>query len=89
LNLREDLISKIKIGSEFNVKIPAISNKPIKVKVYYISAMGNYTTWRATKIRGDFDLKTFEVRARTVKPQKGMIAGMSVIVDWNKVKKQK
>lgn len=86
LNLREDLLSKIHIGSEFDVKIPAVSKKPIKVRVYYISAMGDYTTWRATKIRGDFDLKTFEVRARPVQPVKGMIAGMSVLVDWNKVK---
>lgn len=87
LNLREDLVSKIKIGTEFDVKIPALDNKPKRVKVYYISAMGNYTTWRATKIRGDFDLKTFEVRARPIQPIDGMIAGMSAIVDWNKVKK--
>lgn len=86
-NLREDLISKIKIGSEFNVKIPALSSKPMKVKVYYISAMGNYATWRATKIRGDFDLKTFEVRAKPIEKQNGMIAGMSVLLDWNRVNK--
>lgn len=47
--------------------------------------MGNYTTWRATKIRGDFDLKTFEVHARPLESVSGLIAGMSVIVDWNKV----
>lgn len=87
LNLREDLLSKIKIGTEFDVKIPAIGSDSKRVKVYYISAMGNYTTWRATKIRGDFDLKTFEVRARPVEPVEGMVAGMSAIVDWNKVKK--
>lgn len=85
LNLREDLLSKIKIGTVFNVKIPAIDNSLHKVKVDYISQMGNFATWRATKIRGDFDLKTFEVHARPVKPIAELRAGMSVIVDWNKV----
>lgn len=85
LNLREDLLSKIKLGDVFNVDIPAVGAKNIQVKTDYISAMGNYATWRATKIRGDFDLKTFEIHARPVEPLEGLIAGMSVIVDWNKV----
>ena len=86
LNLREDLLSKIRMGSEFDVKIPALTQKPIRVKVNYISVMGNFATWRATKIRGDFDLKTFEVRAVPVSPVEGMRAGMTVVVNWNKVK---
>lgn|SRR5574344_266234 len=88
-NLREDLLEKIRIGSEFDVKIPAISDKPIKVRVNYISAMGNFSTWRATRIRGDFDLKTFEVRAIPVEHIDGLRAGMTAVVDWNKVKRAK
>lgn len=84
-SLREDLLAKIKLGSVFKVDIPAVGQKNIPFKVDYISAMGNYTTWRATKIRGDFDLKTFEVHARPLESVSGLIAGMSVIVDWNKV----
>ena len=87
-NLREDLLAKIRMGSVFDVKIPAIDNKPIKVKVNYISAMGNFATWRATKIRGDFDLKTFEVRAVPVNKIEDLRAGMTAIVDWNKVGKK-
>ena len=60
-NLREDLLSKFKMGTVFDVTVPALGKKPIKVKVNFISAMGNFATWRATKIRGDFDLKTFEI----------------------------
>ncbi len=85
-NLREDYLQKVKIGKTFMATIPAISNEPIEVKVNYISALGNYATWRATKIRGDFDLKTFEVRAVPTKPIKDLKAGMTAIVDWNKVK---
>ena len=85
-NLREDMLPKIKMGTEFFVKVPAIGKKPIKVKVNYISAMGNFATWRATKIRGDFDMKTFEIHAKPVEPNSDLRAGMSVIADWNKIK---
>ncbi|MDD3593188.1 MAG: efflux RND transporter periplasmic adaptor subunit [Candidatus Gastranaerophilales bacterium] len=86
-NLREDLLSKIKMGSEFDVTIPAVGKEPVKVKVDYISVLGNFATWRATKVRGDFDLKTFEIHARPVTPPEGLRAGMSAIADWNKVGK--
>lgn len=85
-NLREDLLSKIKMGSVFEVKVPALGNKVIPVQVNYISAMGNFSTWRATKTRGDFDMKTFEVHAKPLDKVDGLIAGMSVITDWNKIK---
>lgn len=85
-NLREDLLSKIKIGTEFDVKIPAVGKENVRVRVNYISVMGNFATWRATKARGDYDMKTFEVRAVPVKPISDLRAGMSVIFDWNKLK---
>lgn len=84
-NLREDLLSKIKMGTIFDVQIPALGKKPIKVKVDFISAMGNFATWRATKIRGDFDLKTFEIHARPIESNPDLRAGMSVIANWNKI----
>ena len=85
-NLREDMLPKIKMGTEFFVQVPAIGKTPIKVKIDYISAMGNFATWRATKIRGDFDLKTFEIHAKPVEPNSDLRAGMSVITDWNRIK---
>src|SRR5574344_778106 len=88
-NLREDLLSKIRTGSVFDVQIPAIGKKPIDVRVNYISAMGNFATWRATRVRGDFDLKTFEVHAKPVEKIDGLRAGMTAIVDWNKVGSKK
>lgn len=85
-NLREDLLTKIKNGTELNIQIPAISKQPIKFKVNYISVLGNFATWRATKAKGDFDMKTFEVRAVPVEPIKDLRAGMSAIFDWKKLK---
>lgn len=85
-NLREDLLSKVNMGKEFEVKVPALGNQKIKVKVNYISVLGNFATWRATRARGDFDMKTFEVRAIPVDKVDGLRAGMSAIVDWKKIK---
>ena len=85
-NLREDLFTKIKNGTELNVKIPAVGKDIIKFRVNYISVMGNFATWRATKAKGDFDMKTFEVRAVPVEPINDLRAGMSALFDWKKIK---
>ena len=85
-NLREDLLTKIKNGTELNVKIPAVGKDIIKFRVNYISVMGNFATWRATKAKGDFDMKTFEVRAVPVEPINDLRAGMSALFDWKKIK---
>lgn len=85
-NLREDLLPKIKVGTEFSVNIPALSKEPYLVRVNYISALGNFANWRATKARGDFDMKTFEVRANFVDEVEDLRAGMSALFDWKKLK---
>ncbi len=48
-----------------------------------INAQGQYATWRATRATGDFDLRTFEVRAVPVKAVDGLRPGMSVIAAWS------
>lgn len=85
-NLREDLLSKIKNGTEFDVNIPALGENPVRVRVNYISVMGNFANWRATKAKGDFDMKTFEVRAVPIEPQNNLRAGMSAVFDWKNLK---
>lgn len=85
-NLREDLLSKIKMGTEFDAVIPALGKQNVRLKVNYISVLGNFATWRATKAKGDFDMKTFEVHAVPVNKTDGLRSGMSAIVDWTKIK---
>ncbi|EGE61139.1 UNVERIFIED_ORG: HlyD family secretion protein [Rhizobium esperanzae] len=82
-NLREDLLKGLKIGDGFDVVVPAIGPDKIAVKVTMINAQGQYATWRATRATGDFDLRTFEVRAEPVKPVDGLRPGMSVIAVWS------
>lgn len=86
-NLREDMLADIKMGSVMNVIIPALGNQEVKIKINYISVQGDFATWRATRTSGDFDMKTFEVRGVPVNQVEGLRPGMSVLANWNEVKK--
>jgi HlyD family secretion protein len=83
-NLREDLLSGLKIGDTFDVTVPAFKSQAIPVRVTMINVQGQYATWRATRATGDFDLRTFEVRAVPVTPVEGLRPGMSAIVVWSR-----
>ena len=85
-NIREDMLQKIKVGKVIKVKIPAVSDKPFDFKVNYISVLGNFATWKATRAKGEFDMKTFEVRMVPVDKIDGLRAGMSALIEWNKIK---
>lgn len=78
LNIREDQMSNIKKDSVFMALIPALGNKECQFYVSYISPMGDFATWKPTNQKGEFDLKTFEVRFRPVKPIDGLRPGMTV-----------
>jgi HlyD family secretion protein len=83
-NLREDLLGGLKIGDTFDVTVPAFKSQVIPVRVTMINVQGQYATWRATRATGDFDLRTFEVRAVPTQPVVGLRPGMSAIVAWSK-----
>ena len=80
-NVREDLLGDLKMGKIFNVKIPALNNKIVTVKVDYIKALASYATWKATKTSGQFDVKTFEVRARPTKSIADLRPGMTALFE--------
>ena len=77
-NIREDMLAGIKQGQTFKAIVPALGNKTIELKITRIKALGNYATWKATKVSGDFDLKSFEIKAKPVVPVDGLRPGMSV-----------
>ena len=83
-DLREDLVKGLKIGDRFEVRVPAIGDKPIMVEVRKIATRGEYAGWRATRATGDFDLRTFEIRAYPVEPVAGLRPGMSVYTAWKR-----
>ena len=79
-SMREDLLANIRIGNEIKAFVPALGNQEIRLKVYYMKDMGTYAAWKATKTAGQYDAKTFEVRARPVERVEGLRPGMSVIL---------
>ncbi|MDR6759423.1 HlyD family secretion protein [Mycoplana sp. BE70] len=81
-DLREDLLKGLKVGDRFSAKIPALGDVPMEVEVRTIATRGEYAGWRATRATGDFDLRTFEVRAYPVKRVDALRPGMSAYVDW-------
>lgn len=80
-NVKEELLPDFEQGQEFTVSIPAMRGKEITLKVFYIRDMGNYATWRATKNVGDYDSRTFEIKALPANESdaKGLRPGMSAI----------
>jgi HlyD family secretion protein len=81
-DLREDLIKNLKVGDRFDVRIPALDDRLVTVEVKLIATKGEYASWRATRASGDFDLRTFSIRAYPVKPVPELRPGMSAYLDW-------
>lgn len=78
-NVREDKLKGLKVGDTFTAFVPAF-NKELKMKVFYIKDEGSYAVWKATKANGQYDLKTFEVKARPEDVFEGLRPGMTLIV---------
>jgi HlyD family secretion protein len=81
-DLREDLVKGLKVGDRFDVHIPALDDRRMTVEVKLIATKGEYASWRATRASGDFDLRTFSIRAYPVKPVPELRPGMSAYLDW-------
>lgn len=78
-NVREDRLNGMKVGDTFTAFIPAF-NKDVELKICSIKDQGSFATWKATKSNGQYDLKTFEVKARPVQKFEGLRPGMSLVV---------
>ena len=83
-SLREDLIAGLKVGDRFTVNVPALGNREVTAQVRVIAAKGEYAGWRATRATGDFDLRTFAIRAYPIDKIDGLRPGMSVYTDWKR-----
>src|SRR5258705_542335 len=81
-DLREDLVKTLKVGDRFDVRIPALADRRITVEVKLIATKGEYASWRATRATGDFDLRTFAIRAYPVEQVPELRPGMTAYLDW-------
>ena len=78
-NVREDQLQGMQMGGEITAFVPAF-NKELKLKIYHMKDQGSYAVWKATKANGEYDLKTFEVKARPMEKMEGLRPGMSLII---------
>ena len=62
------------------IQIPSMDKKTHPFRITYISKLGDYAVWSATKTRGEFDMKTFEVRAKPVEPLPDLRQGMTALL---------
>lgn len=83
LNIKETYFLNFKKNSEFVANIPALNNKQVRFKVYYVAPLGEYATWNATKATGDFDIRTFEIKASPLSKETDLRPGMSIILDYS------
>jgi HlyD family secretion protein len=81
-DLREDLVKTLKVGDRFDVRVSALGDRRVTVEVKLIATKGEYASWRATRATGDFDLRTFSIRAYPVVPVPELRPGMSAYLDW-------
>ena len=79
-NIREDRLKNYKdIGKTFKAYVPALDQE-VEMTVYYVKDLGSYAAWKATKTTGQYDRKTFEVKARFNDKAIDVLPGMSLII---------
>lgn len=78
-NVREDRLKDYKMGGNINAYVPAL-DRNVDMTIYYIKDLGSYAAWKATKTTGQYDRKTFEVKARFNDKTLDVLPGMSLII---------
>lgn len=79
-NVREKDYSKMAQGSIVKAYVPALDDKEVELKVTSAKDMGSFAAWKSSKVKGEYDSKTFEIKAKPTTPVEGWVAGMSVII---------
>lgn len=86
-NVKETLLPQLSIGKKLDVYVPGL-DKNIEVEVSYISVQAEYATWTATRSKGSFDIRTFEIRAYPTSKIDGLRVGMTVVADLESAKNE-
>ena len=80
LSLREDKLKGLTMGDTVKVTIPALGERQYKAVVKNIKAMASYAVWRATKINGQYDVKSFDIKLTLTEPVDGLRPGMTAVL---------
>ena len=82
INLREDQFNQLKHGSILHGDVPALNQKNVAFQVTHIAAQGTFASWKATRQSSGYDIRTFEIKLKSLQPLAGLRPGMSVLFDW-------
>lgn len=78
--VREDRLGDLATGSTVQVRIPALGEQTYPCTVRRIQAMASYATWRSTKLNGQYDVKSFDVKVVPQGRIEGLKPGMTAIL---------
>jgi len=78
LNVREDYLPLFKMGDIVKGSIAGLGYKEFDFEVFYISPMADFATWVPTNVKGEFDLKSFEIYLKPVAPIENLRPGMTI-----------
>lgn len=79
-NVREEMLNDLPLGAEIEIMIPALDKKRCKARVFYSRDMGTYATWRSTKTTGQWDSRTFCIKARPLDSIPELRPGMTIVL---------
>lgn len=79
-SVREDLLQGLHVGSLVKVRIPALGSQTYPARITYMKAMASYATWRTTKSNGQYDVKSFDLKAVPEGSIEGLRPGMTAII---------
>lgn len=79
-NVREDKLTTLRVGQEVEGFVPALGDKTVKLRIANLKDVGSYAVWRASKSTGQYDLKTFRVKATPTQSIEGLRPGMTVVL---------
>ena len=80
LSLREDRLKGLAMGDTVRVTIPALGERQYKATVKIIRPMASYAVWRATKINGQYDVKSFDIKLTLNETVDGLRPGMTALL---------
>ena len=85
-NIKETMLPGISMGMHFMGHVPAL-DADVELEVTYIAPQADFATWAATRTQGGFDIRTFAIKAKPVSGVENLRPGMSVLVDWEQIRK--
>ncbi len=78
LNVREDYLPLFEKGKKLKGTVAGLGYETYEFEVTFISPMADFATWVPTNVKGEFDLKSFEIHLKPVVFIENLRPGMTV-----------